>query len=72
MPREGAQAKLPRRGAPRHRAESPGGSISEPVEVPFDGRHVLELHGLTSAVSSVHLETFVATLGSGPVDPVVR
>ncbi|BDA46925.1 probable coiled-coil domain-containing protein R3HCC1L at C-terminar half [Coccomyxa sp. Obi] len=72
VPRKGTQAELPRRGAPRQRAESPGNSNSEPVEVPFDGRHILELHGLTSADSATQVEAFLATLSSGPVDPVVR
>ncbi|CAL8471544.1 g11086 [Coccomyxa elongata] len=72
VPREGAQAELPRRGASRHRGETPGRSEPEAVEVPFDGRHILELYGLTSADSATQVEAFVATLGSGPVDPVVR
>ncbi len=72
MPREEAQAELPRRGASWHRGETSGGSESETVEVPFDGRHILELHELTSDDSATLVEAFVASLGSGPVDPVVR
>ncbi|EIE21943.1 hypothetical protein COCSUDRAFT_47997 [Coccomyxa subellipsoidea C-169] len=59
--------------ASRRRADNgPGSREQEEVEVPFDGRHILELHGLSSADTANQLETFLVSISSGPIDPVVR
>ena len=59
--------------ASRRRADSPrSGGHEDFLEVPFDGRHILELHGLTSADTATHIEAFLADISSGPIDPVIR
>ena len=48
------------------------GRSPSPREVPFDGRHLLELHGLGLCDTTTNLDAFIAGLSSGPIEPVVR
>lgn len=64
---------MPKAAAHQRRAGSEAGSDpGQAEELPFDGRHILELHGLSAADTTNHLETFLAGLNKGPVEPAVR
>ena len=71
-PRRESLAQRSQGVAPRRRADSPCSSEQGDIGVPFDGRHILELHGLRSADTATHLEAFLADISNGPIDPVVR
>lgn len=54
------------------RGAADSGSETDDVELPFDGRHILEIIGLTAATTTNDLEGFLSSINTHVLEPAVR